>query len=219
MMFPTRSVSRPARALGLAAALLCAGMATPSAAALVASENFEAGATGWSNNFTENPGPNAGGFTTFLGRHGQEPPVSKTFTLSGAQTQVSIAFDLYRIDSWDGEFFTVTASDGVGPNASLSHQGVFSDGPANDVYQFWTDRIAPLSLVFNTTATSFTLTFSSTLDQHFTDEAWGVDNLVITDNTQVVTPPGVPEPATWAVMILGFGAAGSMLRRRRLQTA
>lgn len=27
--------------------------------------------------------------------------------------------------------------------------------------------------------------------------------------------PGVPEPATWAMMILGFGAAGGMLRARR----
>jgi hypothetical protein len=27
--------------------------------------------------------------------------------------------------------------------------------------------------------------------------------------------PGVPEPATWALMILGFGGAGAMLRRRR----
>jgi hypothetical protein len=27
-------------------------------------------------------------------------------------------------------------------------------------------------------------------------------------------PPGVPEPATWAMMILGFGAAGVALRRR-----
>ena len=27
---------------------------------------------------------------------------------------------------------------------------------------------------------------------------------------------GVPEPATWGLMILGFGAAGSMLRRRRM---
>ena len=26
---------------------------------------------------------------------------------------------------------------------------------------------------------------------------------------------GVPEPATWALMITGFGAAGAMLRRRR----
>jgi PEP-CTERM motif len=30
---------------------------------------------------------------------------------------------------------------------------------------------------------------------------------------------GVPEPAAWALMILGFGAAGSLLRRRRLLTA
>jgi hypothetical protein len=27
---------------------------------------------------------------------------------------------------------------------------------------------------------------------------------------------GVPEPAAWTLMILGFGAAGAMLRRRRL---
>jgi len=29
----------------------------------------------------------------------------------------------------------------------------------------------------------------------------------------VVTPPGTPEPATWALMIVGFGSAGLMLRR------
>jgi hypothetical protein len=33
------------------------------------------------------------------------------------------------------------------------------------------------------------------------------------------TTPGVPEPATWGLMILGFGAAGSMLRRRKLAVA
>lgn len=31
--------------------------------------------------------------------------------------------------------------------------------------------------------------------------------------------PGVPEPATWAMMILGFGAAGAVLRRRRTLVA
>ena len=30
---------------------------------------------------------------------------------------------------------------------------------------------------------------------------------------------GVPEPTTWALMILGFGAAGAMLRRRRFAIA
>lgn len=31
--------------------------------------------------------------------------------------------------------------------------------------------------------------------------------------------PAIPEPATWAMMILGFGAAGSMIRRRRAAIA
>lgn len=31
--------------------------------------------------------------------------------------------------------------------------------------------------------------------------------------------PGVPEPASWALMIGGFGMTGAMLRRRRLATA
>ena len=29
------------------------------------------------------------------------------------------------------------------------------------------------------------------------------------------TPPEVPEPATWAMMLMGFGAAGYSMRRRR----
>lgn len=31
--------------------------------------------------------------------------------------------------------------------------------------------------------------------------------------------PAVPEPSTWAMMIIGFGAAGSMIRRRKTVTA
>ncbi|MBL8555665.1 MAG: PEPxxWA-CTERM sorting domain-containing protein [Phenylobacterium sp.] len=39
-----------------------------------------------------------------------------------------------------------------------------------------------------------------------------VDNVVV---DQFATNAGVPEPGAWALLILGFGAAGSMLRRGR----
>ncbi|PZQ58473.1 MAG: hypothetical protein DI570_17805 [Phenylobacterium zucineum] len=36
---------------------------------------------------------------------------------------------------------------------------------------------------------------------------------------ELAAPGGVPEPATWAMMILGFGATGAMVRRRRAALA
>ncbi len=39
----------------------------------------------------------------------------------------------------------------------------------------------------------------------------------IADNS--VTPGGVPEPGTWAMMLFGFGGLGAVLRRRRGQVA
>ena len=46
------------------------------------------------------------------------------------------------------------------------------------------------------------------------------DNVgAIADNLNLSSTGAVPEPATWAMMILGFGAAGSMIRRRRALTA
>ncbi|MBI1200264.1 MAG: PEP-CTERM sorting domain-containing protein [Phenylobacterium sp.] len=47
---------------------------------------------------------------------------------------------------------------------------------------------------------------------HFVEGS--TDMLVVTKLRDSAPVGGVPEPATWALMILGFGAAGSMLRRR-----
>ncbi|THD64503.1 MAG: PEP-CTERM sorting domain-containing protein [Phenylobacterium sp.] len=41
---------------------------------------------------------------------------------------------------------------------------------------------------------------------------WSLDNVS-------VTLASVPEPAAWAIMLLGFGFAGSALRRRRTLAA
>jgi opacity protein-like surface antigen len=197
------------KAFVLVAASIVA-LASPAGAATIASEDFEAGATGWSDNTTETPGANAGGFTRHLGRHGVGATTSKAFTLSGGQTSVNVAFDWYRLDSWDGELFLATVTDGVNTFTSSS-AGLFNDGGPTNIYNpSWTDRKTQISFDFATTATSLTLTFSSTLNQDFTDESWGVDNLLITDNSA----GGVPEPASWAMMIAGFGLLGAAARRR-----
>jgi hypothetical protein len=46
----------------------------------------------------------------------------------------------------------------------------------------------------------------------------GLDNIAF-DVRAIGGGPGVPEPATWAMMILGLGAAGSVIRRRQAALA
>jgi len=60
---------------------------------------------------------------------------------------------------------------------------------------------------------------TGTLNLYFWDENNG-DNygsiaFDIKPRVDVDHGPGVPEPASWALMITGFGAAGAMLRRQR----
>jgi hypothetical protein len=43
--------------------------------------------------------------------------------------------------------------------------------------------------------------------------------IVPVDPGVVINPNGIPEPASWALMILGFGGAGVTLRRRRAAAA
>jgi len=60
---------------------------------------------------------------------------------------------------------------------------------------------------FENTATSLTLTFNSTASSAFSASA------------TLATPPAaigdVPEPASWAMMLVGFGGIGAALRSRR----
>lgn len=53
----------------------------------------------------------------------------------------------------------------------------------------------------------------------YTECCGGPANLDITINGQAPDAGGVPEPATWALMISGFSLAGATLRRRRRAVA
>lgn len=45
-------------------------------------------------------------------------------------------------------------------------------------------------------------------------DQWAVDELSVVNNATGAVVAAVPEPATWAMMVLGFGLAGFALRRR-----
>ena len=177
-------------------------------ATLVTSENLESGASGWSNNTTTAGGSIA---TAFLGRHSMEAGaqnVHKTYTLSGNQEYVTISFDMYEIDSWDGENFivyvdnlaaiTIPLTQGAYNSPASGTNGAVSwvvqkTTPFNGSFLFssgWNDQTYHFDLRVSTIGSSVKLGFSSTLDQAITDEAWGVDNIVIKE----IDDGGVPGP-------------------------
>jgi hypothetical protein len=69
-----------------------------------------------------------------------------------------------------------------------------------------------------TVAGTYTLQFGTS---NFGDTAYdtGLAFSGIQIDGTVVDPPVVPEPATWAMMIAGFGLVGVAVRRRRVVVA
>jgi hypothetical protein len=176
----------------------------------VVSENFESALSGWTNGVIVNDEPVA--FTGFLSdnisyssRNDGNAAVSvantqsvyKTFQLSGNQTSVTLTFDFYQIDSWDGENFLVWMNDAIISSYNTSSDvhtystpqtdGTMSLGFSGGTSAFWTDQIHNYTITFNTTDTNFKLGFGSSLDEAWGNEAWGVDNLFITENVATNT--------------------------------
>lgn len=175
---------------------------------LVSSEDFESGATGWSDNTTTYGGTY---YTTHLGRFSQDggtQNVYKTYTLSGTQDSVSISFDFYEIDSWDTEQFIIFVDDVQIFNAAYTSSTFNAPVDGSSGAVSWTiqetsqvlgnigysstynDQRSHFILSIASTASSIKLGFSSTLNQVVTDEAWGVDNI----NVYEVSSGGTPGP-------------------------
>ena len=80
-----------------------------------------------------------------------------------------------------------------------------------------------VTAAYNTLADGgFYLDFGRHIPQYFTGAGYFVmDNASLTVGDAVAPPPtsGAPEPAAWAMMILGFGGAGAALRQRRATLA
>lgn len=173
---------------------------------LVSYEDFQTNAAGWSDTFRETSNPY---LTTFLGRHSMEGGAQntyKTYTLSGTQDYTVISFDMYKLDSWDGEFFRVFVNDSQVINLSMIQSSfqTFPDGSsgivsytvqeltpfaANFTLGSWNDQIIRFTLTIqNSAAATVKLGFSSTLDQAIADESWGVDNIYVYEADEGGTP-------------------------------
>ncbi|WP_309643729.1 choice-of-anchor C family PEP-CTERM protein [Phenylobacterium sp.] len=201
----------------LAAAVLVSGAAfaqTASAAVeLITNGGFEAGAfdpgafttvfagstdiTGWT------VGPQS---VDYIGSYWQASEGSRSVDLSGnqpgsiSQTITTVSGVKYKVS------FDLAGNPDAGP--VLKAMAVTSVGVQN--FNFDTTGAShgdmnwtPSSFTFVATAASTTLVFAS-----LTGDAYGpaLDN---------VSASAVPEPATWAMMIIGFGAVGAMARSRR----
>jgi len=71
----------------------------------------------------------------------------------------------------------------------------------------------PLTLLKGSNSLTFNYTSLGGPDhagfQGLGDEGWGLEQVSVTG------VPGVPEPATWAMMLVGFGGLGAAMRSRR----
>lgn len=105
--------------------------------------------------------------------------------------------------------FTVT----IGVNSAAYTTTGFGSIQGNGYFQ--NQRITLTGQLASTATTSFTLSNFITAPGSF-DFVFAIGELAVTG--QQVTP-AVPEPATWAMMMTGFGLVGGAMRYRRRKTS
>jgi hypothetical protein len=113
------------------------------------------------------------------------------FTFAAATSLVNFGYDYFGSTVNAGNYFT------TGISVQSVGLGLLNEAP------------------FQTRSIFFTAGNAGTLN--FNIGAFGTDNVgPILDNVNLSIAPGaVPEPATWMMMILGFGIVGAAMRRRK----
>jgi hypothetical protein len=110
----------------------------------------------------------------------------------------------------DSPYSRSSTADGIDPIAS--GYGQFSDGGLTANYGALVGEVGGTYFLLGTGPTTFS-GLSGELYIGYWDSYYG-DN----SGTQTVSIAAVPEPATWAMMLAGFGLIGFALRRRILNT-
>jgi hypothetical protein len=139
-----------------------------------------------------------------------------TFTFTDDDIVDLISFDIgFSYDAGLLEFLSAAPGSSLPGASDPSNFFAFDDGAGNGFLSF------AASSAFTGSATIFTATFRtlgggnasfSASGQYFQE---GTGTPVPLSGTTSVTIAAIPEPATWAMMILGFGIAGTALRSQR----
>jgi choice-of-anchor C domain-containing protein len=206
----------------LVAAMFAAAPAANAATNLITNGSFEDGvyiADGGFVTLSNGDNTSIAGWTVlpysidYVGTYWQASDGLRSLDLSGAanggvsQTIATISGKVYTVSfdlagNPDGadetKFMVTTLGNGVGGGAAKIF--TFDVGAGNTREDMgW----KTFSYTFTATSNSTTLNFASANESPYGP---ALDNVSVS---------AVPEPATWAMMIVGFGAAGAMVRNRR----
>jgi hypothetical protein len=200
-------------ALALAGAAAISITSSANATTTVFTENFGSGLGVFTA--TGQVGINTGtGYISCCGTTGSPANMANPFVAFGSGDLPSGTITSTAFNTLAGEQYHVTfdvGALGAGTETVFLMVGSASVpflAPANNNLDF---AFHPAEAVFVGTGGLMTISFSSS-------GLPGVDAII--DNITLISPvdlppPGVPEPATWTMMVIGFAAIGFKTRRRK----
>ena len=135
-------------------------------------------------------------------------PYEGTLTITFAAPVTAFALDL-------GTFYGTPIPPGVTPGAATTAYGQpVQIGTSQGNFTFNTNTTQTMAFFGITSDTAFT---SFTI--HGLSNQTGASNVFDNVRYGSAAAGAVPEPATWAMMIIGFGMVGASLRRRQAKVA
>jgi choice-of-anchor C domain-containing protein len=205
----------------LPAAALAAFFALPAQAATITNGGFENG-TSPGGGFLTVPGGNTtaisgwtvgGASVDYIGGYWQPQEGNRSVDLAGsgigsiAQDILTAAGQRYRVTFWVAR----NPDSGIDPRTGFVDVGgpttqySFTNAPSTRANMKWQQK----TYDFVASGASTTLRFSADPATSQANFGLALDNVSI---------GAVPEPATWAMMIMGFGLIGGALRSRKAAT-
>lgn len=201
---------RRALVTALAAASMVA-MASSAQAAIVVGDGFAVGGLHGGNDCALGGGVGFSGcWITANGTTTTQPPADQnpSRVVAAIGTNGSTSDISTNYPTIDGSEFTVSFN---GTSHVLSF--LYGAGAGDPILHYITIKQANgYEIFYNSAANGFAsgTTYTFDLDNYFGRQSDSFSHVTVWDSAG-----GVPEPATWAMMLVGFGGIGMAMRRRR----